>query len=131
MKHLGKRQVAGTDPAVRRTAGAVVALALTWDGARWPARTLPPKARAFLTGPARSAAVPSTRKMAELFADDLVREIRVCWVPRLKGGNAVLSEPFQTPLGTRIGYRSVKTVRFGDILGVIYRRNNLEGQPPA
>ena len=98
--------------------GSVIALALTWDGARWPARTLPPKARAFLAGPA----VPSARKMAELFADDQVREIRVCWVPRLKGGSAVLSEPFQTPAGTRIGFQSVKTVRFGDILGVIYRR---------
>jgi len=108
------QKVAGTAPC----AGVVVALTLTWDGARWPARTLPPKARAFLAG----AAIPSAQKMAELLADDQVREIRVCWVPRLKGGGAVLSEPFQTPAGIRIGFQSVKTVRFGDVLGVIYRR---------
>jgi len=105
-----------------KTAGkdSVIALALTWDGARWPIRTLPPKARAFLSG--RSGKIPSARKVAELFADDRVREIRVCWVPRLKGGNEVLSEPFQTATGTRLAFRSTKTVRFGDILGVIYRR---------
>jgi hypothetical protein len=103
-----------------KSAGAVIALALTWDGARWPVRTLPPKARAFLAG--RAEKIPSARKMVGLFAGDQVRELRVCWVPRLKGGRAVLSEPFQTPAGTRIGFSSVKTVRFGDILGVIYRR---------
>jgi hypothetical protein len=110
MKHPGK-------PANKDS---VIALALTWDGARWPARTLPPKARAFLAR--RSGKIPSARKMAELFADDQVREIRVCWVPRLKGGSAVLSEPFQTPAQTRIGFRAAKTVRFGDVLGVVYRR---------
>jgi hypothetical protein len=125
MKHPGKKQVAG---ARRRgkSAGAVVALALTWDGARWPTRTLPPKARAFLSGESQGATIPSARKMAELFADDQVREIRVCWVPRLKGGSAVLSESFQTPAATRIGFQSVKTVRFGDVLGVIYRRTYIK-----
>jgi thymidylate kinase len=118
MKHPGKTA------AGEKLKGSVIALALTWDGARWPARTLPPKARAFLTGPSR--VVPSARKMAELFADDRVREIRVCWVPRLKGGSAVLSESFQTPAATRIGFQSVKTVRFGDILGVIYRRTYIK-----
>ncbi len=103
--------------------GAVIAVALTWDGARRPVRTLPPKARAFLTGKSEGVSVPSARKMARLFADDRVREIRVCWVPRLNGGSDVLSEPFQTATGTRIGFRSVKTVRFGDNLGVIYRRS--------
>jgi hypothetical protein len=115
MKHPGK--TAGT--------GSVIALALTWDGARRPARTLPPKARAFLkvkSGKSPGNAIPSARKMAELFADDQVREIRICWVPRLQGGGAVLSEPFQTPAGMRISFQSAKTVRFGDILGVIYRR---------
>ena len=107
----------------------VIALALTWDGARWPVRSLPPKARAFLTGKSRSAAVPSERKMAELFADDQVREMRVCWVPRLKGGGAVLSQPFQTPMGMRIGFQSVRTVRFGDVLGVIYRRVKSRRRP--
>ena len=103
----------------KASSSGVIALALTWDGARWPARTLPPKARAFLAG--RAEKIPSARKMAELFADDRVREIRVCWVPRLKGGCDVLAEPFQAPVGKRIGFRSVKTVCFGDILGVIYR----------
>jgi hypothetical protein len=100
--------------------GSVIALALTWDGARRPARALPPKARAFLAG--RSGKIPSARKLAKLFADDQVREIRVCWVPRLKGGGAVLSEPFPTATGMRLAFRSTKTVRFGDILGVVYRR---------
>jgi hypothetical protein len=105
-----------------KTAGTVVALALTWDGARWPARTLPPKARAFLAGKSRAVAVASSRKLGGLFADDRIREIRICWVPRLKGGGDVLSEPFQAPAEKRIGFRTVKTVRFGDVLGVIYRR---------
>jgi hypothetical protein len=103
----------------------VIALALTWDGARWPVRTLPPKARAFLkvkSGKSPGVAIPSVRKIAELFAGDEVSEIRICWVPRLKGGSAVLSEPFQTPAGKRIGFQTLKTARFGDILGVIYRR---------
>jgi hypothetical protein len=121
------RKVAGAGPAVRRTAGAGVALALTWDGARWPARSLPPKARAFLSG--RSRAVLSGRETAELFADDQVNEIRICWVPRLKGGNAVLSEPFGTPRGTRLGFQPIKTVRFGDILGVVYRRYGSQKMP--
>jgi hypothetical protein len=102
--------------------GSVLALALTWDGARWPVRTLPSAARAFLKGKLPPDAVPSARKMAQLFARDQVRELRICWVPRLKGGNTVLSYPFQTPAGTRIAFQSVKTLRLGDILGVIYRR---------
>jgi hypothetical protein len=110
MKRSGKRAAKGS----------VIALALTWDGARWPARTLPPKARAFLTDQSQRA--PSGQKLAELFADDRVREIRVCWVPRLKGGGEVLSKPFPTASGTRLAFRSTKTVRFGDVLGVIYRR---------
>jgi len=103
-----------------KSAGAVVALALTWDGARWPARTLPPKARAFLAD--QFGKIPSAQKTTKLLAGDQIREIRICWVPRLKGGDEVLSEPFQTPAGKRISYQSVKSVRFGDILGVIYRR---------
>jgi hypothetical protein len=110
----------------KASASRVIAFAMTWDGARWPARTLPPKARAFLkmkSGQSQGDAAPSARKRAELFADDQVSEIRICWVPCLKGGGAVLSEPFETPAGKRIGFQSVKTVRFGDILGVIYRRS--------
>jgi hypothetical protein len=118
---MKKPKVAGAGRS-GKSAGAVVALALTWDGARWPTRTLPSAARAFLAGKSRLAAVPSARKMAEFFAEGQVKEIRVCWVPRLKGGCDVLSEPFQTPAGKRIGFQSVKTVCFGDVLGVIYRR---------
>jgi hypothetical protein len=102
--------------------GSVIALALTWDGARWPARTLPPKARAFLAGKLQNAFSPSRKSLAELFANDQIREIRICWVPCLKGGGEVLSEPFPAPAGKRIGFQTVKTVRVGDILGVIYRR---------
>jgi len=100
----------------------VIALALTWDGARWPVRALPPKARAFLAGKLPGASSPSREALARLLGGDQVREIRVCWVPCLKGGDDVLSEPFQTPAGMRIGFQAVKTIRFGDILGVVYRR---------
>ncbi len=102
--------------------GTVIALALTWDGARWPVRSLPPKACAFLQfkGNKSRGEMPSARTAAELFAKDEVREIRICWVPLLKGGDAVLSGPF--PTATRIGFQSVRTVRFGDVLGVVYRR---------
>ncbi len=81
---------------------AVIALALTWDGARWPMHSLPPKARAFLAAAGK--------------------DLRICWLPRLKGGNDVLSQPFQTPTGRRIQYKAVRTTPFGDILGVVYRR---------
>ena len=110
----------------KASAGRVFALALTWDGARWPKRTLPPKARDFLkikSGQSQGSAAPSARKLAELFADDQVSEVRICWAPCLKGGEEVLSEPFETPAGNRIGFESAKTVRFGDVLGVIYRRS--------
>ncbi len=98
----------------------VIALALTWDGVRWPVRTLSPKARAFLASHPRE--LPSARKMAALFAGDEVKEIRVCWVPRLKCGSGVLSAPFSTPSGTRLGFRATRMTGFGDVLGVVYRR---------
>ena len=93
-----------------------VALALTWDGARFPIRSLPPKARGFLGRPA----APSAQKMTALFQADQVEELRICWVPRLKGGEDVLAAPF--PSKTRIGFKPAKTVALGDMLGVIYRR---------
>ena len=99
--------------------GCAVAFALTWDGARWPVRGLPPKARAFLGG---GKPVSSAKAMAKLLAQDAVRELRVCWVPRLKGGADVLAEPFATQDGLRVAFRSVKTVRLGDMLGVVYRK---------
>jgi hypothetical protein len=61
--------------------------------------------------------------MANLFANDQVSEIRVCWMPCLKGGDDVLTDSFSTPAGKRIGFRAVKSLRFGDILGVTYRMN--------
>jgi len=105
------------------SANGVVALALTWDGARWPAKSLPPKARAFLKGPAKNLVVPDSRKLSAHFSDNQVREIRICWVPCLKGGPEVLSEPFQTASGKRLNFRSVETTHFGDVLGVVYRRH--------
>ena len=102
--------------------GRVIALALTWDGTRWPVRTLPPSARSFLTGKSRKMPVPTARSLSKLLASNHVEEIRVCWVPRMKGGDPVLSEPFQTVAGMRLAFRPVRTTRFGAILGVIYRR---------
>jgi hypothetical protein len=99
-----------------------VALALTWDGARWPVRTLPLTARAFLDAKPQAAPIPSSLTISQLFAADQIREIRICWVPRLKGGDDVLSDSFQIPGGKRMGFHPVKTIRFDDILGVIYRR---------
>jgi len=104
---------------------AVIALALTWDGARHPNRSLPPKARAFLAGKSRDATVPSRAKVAALFAADHVKEIRVCWVPELRGGDDVLSEPFPAPFGKRLRFLSARTLHFGDVLGVVYRRDSL------
>lgn len=102
--------------------GRTVALALTWDGARWPARALPPKARAFLTGKLRNDPTLSPPRMSRLFADDQVKEMRICWVPRFKGGKGTLSAPFATPTGKRMAFHAAKQVRLGEILGVVYRR---------
>jgi len=100
----------------------VIALAMTWDGARHPTRSLPPKARAFLAGKSRNAIAPSQAKMASLFADDCVKEIRVCWVPKLRGGDDVLSAPFPAPSGRRLCFQAARTIHFDDLLGVVYRR---------
>ncbi len=96
----------------------VIALAMTWDGSRLPTRTLPPRARAFLNG--KSRMVFNARNAAKLFADDRVKEIRVCWVPQLRGGDDVLCSPF--PLSKRLAFRATQTTPFGDVLGVVYRR---------
>jgi hypothetical protein len=101
-----------------------IALALTWDGARWPAQGLPPKARAFLKSGEKGSSPPSTEKMAKLFEEDRVDEMRICWIPRLKGGNDVLSKPFLPPAGLKLAFKSSKSYRFGDILGVVYRRRS-------
>jgi hypothetical protein len=102
--------------------GSVVALALTWDGARWPRRSLSAAARAFLGDGAKK--IPGKAELAELFRDDEVKEIRVCWVPRLLGGEETLAAPFHTPDGLRINFRIARTRRMGDGLGVVYRRKS-------
>jgi hypothetical protein len=99
-----------------------LALALTWDGVRWPIKKLPSKARAFLAGRSKSLPVPTARELSRLFAGDAIRELRICWVPCLKGGEDVLSEPFASPAGRRLGFTATRITRLGDILGVVYRR---------
>ena len=92
------------------------AVALTWDGTRFPARRLPAKARAFLgksTPPA---------KLAALIAAQNLTELRICWVPRLRGGDDVLTAPFTTKDGKRIPFRLVRALLFGNVLGAVYRR---------
>ena len=97
----------------------VIALALTWDGSRWPVRSLPTAARAFLrAGPGK---VPNATTLGKLLADGKIGELRICWVPRLRGGDDVLAAPFSTPDGLRIRFRAAKPRRFGDVLGIIYR----------
>ena len=98
--------------------GLTIALALTWDGARYPVRSLPKEARAFL---ATGKAAPSAAKMSQLFARNDVREIRVCWVPSLSG-NAPMCEPFATRDEKRIPFRPVRQKRIGDCLSAVYRR---------
>jgi len=99
-----------------------VALALTWDGARWPVRKLPSSARAFLTGRARNSAVPTSLELTKLLTRDEIRELRICWVPRLKGGAEVLAEPFAVPGSRRLAFAAAKVQPLGDCLGVVYRK---------
>jgi hypothetical protein len=103
-----------------RSARAKIALALTWDGARWPISSLSAKARAFLG--AKGFSSPARRETARLLAADAVSELRVCWVPRLKGGDNVLAEIFPAPKSKRVPFRATRTARFDDVLGVVYRR---------
>jgi hypothetical protein len=49
------------------------------------------------------------------------REIRICWVPRLRGGENTLTAPFAARDGKRILFRAVKVVPLGALLGVVYR----------
>ncbi len=103
--------------------GECIALALTWDGVRWPVNRLPVKARAFLEGGSRKTLACSATRVAGLFANDRLKEIRLCWVPRLRGGEDVLAVPFAAPDGKRIGFRITRRAVFGEVLGVVYRRN--------
>jgi hypothetical protein len=97
-----------------------IALALSWDGARQPLASLPAKARTFLQ--AKGFSAPTPRAVAQLLAGDQVAEMRICWVPSVAGGENVLAEPFPAPGGRRVVFRAVKLSRFGDFLGVVYRR---------
>jgi hypothetical protein len=99
--------------------GRVVALALTWDGSRWPVRSLPPAARAFLGR--RAGRSPSAAVLGQRLAGGEIRELRICWVPRLQGGDNVLAAPFVTPDGLRVRFRAARSRRIGDLLGVVYR----------
>jgi len=93
-----------------------VAAALTWDGARFPSKRLPVKARAFL------GRITPAAKLAGILAGETPMELRVCWVPELRGGDEVLCPPFATADGRRIAFRLVRQVAFGDVLGAVYRR---------
>jgi hypothetical protein len=106
--------------AAKTKARAKIALALTWDGMRWSMASLPPKARAFLA--ARGYAALARREVAKLLGEDKISEMRICWVPRLKGGDDVLADVFPAPKGRRIPFRALKMTRFGDVQGVVYQR---------
>jgi hypothetical protein len=60
--------------------------------------------------------------MEDLLAGGEVRELRICWMPRLKGGEETLVAPFRTLPTARIPFRPVRMRPFGDVLGVVYRR---------
>ena len=91
-------------------------VALSWDGARVPAGKLPSKARAFL-GP-----ITPAKKLAALLSKPEEIELRICWVPRLRGGVDVLVPSFETAHGKRLKFQMTRAVLFGPILGAIYRR---------
>ena len=92
------------------------AAALTWDGARHPARRLPARARTFL-GP-----VTPAKKLAAMLCGTGALELRICWIPRLRGGEDVLLPPFETSDGKRVAFKLVRTTSFGPLLGAVYRR---------
>jgi hypothetical protein len=115
----------------KTSASREIALALTWDGSRWSVKALPPKARAFLNGKSQKLSVSSAREMAKLFASDDVRECRICWVPRLKGGPDVLVAPFSTPNRKRMAFQVSKLIHFGDILGVVYQKKHSLNHPSS
>jgi hypothetical protein len=99
------------------TADGAVGVALSWDGARLPRRELPASAREFLAG----APGVSQRDLTARAKQRRLKEIRICWVPRLRGGKGTLAPPFQTADDKRVLYRVAKIVPIGEMLGVIYR----------
>jgi hypothetical protein len=98
-----------------------IALALTWDGARWPTAKLSRQAQAFL-GKGHLSPIRSRREITKFLGKNQVVEIRICWVPSLRGGDQVLSDPFVISSGKRLGFRVAKMRSFENVLGVIYRR---------
>ena len=92
------------------------AAALTWDGARFPARRLTARARTFL------GAVTPAARINRLLEENGSLELRICWVPKLLGGPATLCPPFGTKDGRRVGFRLVRTIALGEMLGAVYRR---------
>ena len=96
-----------------------IALALTWDGSRWPVAKLPAAARKFLNVPGLKA---TPKQLSEILRAGRIKEIRICWVPILRGGDEVLCSPFATKNGRRIPFRQTSSRPLGDALGVVYRR---------
>ncbi len=94
-----------------------VTAALYWDGSRATLRQLPARARTFL------GSVTPPARLARTLAQGQPLELRICWVPQLQGGADVLIPPFPTDDGKRIVFQTIRTVSFGQVLGVVYRRD--------
>ncbi len=101
-------------------AASSVAVALAWDGSRGSLRAVPRAARVFLG--LRAEKTPSPAILAEGLAGGQIRELRICWLPRLRGGDPVLAVPLVTRDGLRLNFRAVQRRQFGDALVVVYRR---------
>ena len=109
-------------PVNRRRRGAKIALALTWDGARWPVRVAAAQsARAFLGGEGLARRLRGARWPRLFAADACQAKMRICWVPRLKGGDNVLADPFVHRRMAGASLSRVEDDAFGDVLGVVYR----------
>ncbi len=104
----------------RKPSVSSVAVALAWDGSRGSLRAVPRAARTFLGG--RGKRIPGPALLAQKLALGQIRELRVCWLPRLRGGEPVLAAPLATTDGLRLNFRAVKRRPFGDALVVVYRR---------
>jgi hypothetical protein len=104
----------------KKVATSSIAVALTWDGSRGSLRAVPRAARAFLG--LRAEKNPGPKILAERLAGGQIGELRICWLPRLQGGDAVLAAPFVTNDGLRLNFRAVQQRQFGDALVVVYRR---------
>jgi hypothetical protein len=104
----------------KKTSPLRVAVALAWDGSRCPLRAVPRAARGFLGAKAKKCPGPAV--LADGLNRGLIRELRVCWLPRLQGGEPVLAANFVTGDGRRLNFHAGARRRFGDALVVVYRR---------